>query len=88
MYKGSIELGRISASLKLKFNLVLRGDDNMSSPYKHQTKLINKFSMGGETYLKITPYPYITLELITANDKMEGYNPNSQITFNRYTLFW
>ena len=79
MYRAIIELFKIN-TLKVKFGVVLRQD--VVSPTVQVQPTISKFTIEGNEYLKISPHPYVTLEI--CND---GYNYNSAISFNRYYLY-
>lgn len=79
MYRAIIELFKIN-NLKVKFGIVLKQD--ITSPNVQTQQLISKFTIDGNDYLKIIPYPYVTLEVVDTS-----YNYNTSITFNRYYLY-
>ena len=67
MQKATIELFKVHKSFTVKFSLVTK-DDNTDS-FK---KLVNKFNYGGNEYIKITPHPFVTIDITTKADKKEG----------------
>lgn len=81
MYKATIEIGRINKSLKLKFGLIINSETEKQS----YNKLVNKFSYMGNTYLKITPRPFVTLDISSKND--DGWNSNQMVNLNKLGLF-
>jgi hypothetical protein len=86
MYKTIIELGKINNGMKLKFGLVIR-DDTPKANMKFQPKLIDKFVLGGGEYLKITPHPYLVIDISGSADKGETWNNNKSITLGDYGIF-
>lgn len=82
MYKASIELFRIHSSCKVRFGLIVK-DDN---PDKFG-KLINKFNFSGNDYIKITPFPFITVDITSKMDKNEEWNSNRTFNLNRRELY-
>lgn len=86
MYKASIDLGRINSSLKVSFNLVIKGD-KPSDANRHISETIDKFTYNGSTYLKFSPKSFITLDISKTNDKGDGWNPNTVANLNKICLF-
>lgn len=91
MYKASIDLGRINPTMKLKFGLVLR-DDNDSMYYKQlgkrKPKIVDKFSYNGNEYLNIYPSPFLTIDIsASSDDKGAGWNPYSIVNITKDRLF-
>lgn len=82
MYKTSIELFRVHSSFKVKFCLIIKGD----SPDNYN-KLINKFNYLGNDYLRITPFPFITIDITSKMDKNEEWNSNRTFNLNRRELY-
>lgn len=82
MKKVSIELFRVHTYFKVKFNLVVEGD----TPNKYN-QLINKFTMYGNEYIKITPFPFLTIDITSKLDKNEEWNSNTSFNLNRRDLF-
>lgn len=80
MYKGTIDLGSINDNLKMKFNLILKNDDN-------NTKVISTYTFGNYNGLKINPVMYITLDISKTSDKNDSWNNNLNINLNRQQLF-
>lgn len=83
MYKGSIELGRINKTMKLKFNLILDSNDD-----NFMNKLIRKFSLNGNDYLKLNPHPYATMDISSSSDKGEEWSSNKSVNLNRKSIFF
>lgn len=86
MYKTSIDLGRINPSLKVTFNLIIKGD-KLSERDKHIPETIDKFKFHGATYLKFSPKAFITLDISKTGDKGDGWNPNTSANLNKIALF-
>ena len=82
MFKASIELGKVS-SIKIKFGLIIEGDDDKK--YNYNNKLINKFTLDGSTYLRVTPRPFITLDI--SNKKEENWSTNLFVNLNKISLY-
>lgn len=74
-----MDLGNVNKFLKIKFSLVIQSENFMP--------LINKFNIGGNDYLKISPIPLITLEIRSNSDKKEEWNPNRSICLSKITKF-
>lgn len=85
MVKASIELFRIHKSFKVKFGLILKEDE--SNPNNKNFQLINKFSFKGNDYIRISPYPFITIDIMGRLEKYEEWNANFSVTMNRKDLF-
>lgn len=90
MYKGKINLGSI-AKMRISFNLIMQNDDEVAikSAYKKDgiQKLISKFQMYGNDYLRINPAPYISLDISKAGDKSDSWNSGNTVNLNRMGLF-
>ena len=79
MFKSSMILTQINPSFTVKFSIVIENDN----PEKFVgNKLVNKFKYGDNEYLKITPKPYIELDVSNKKRKDEGYSPNNVFKFN------
>ena len=50
-------------------------------------QLMNKFSISGNTYFKVNPYPTVTIEISSNVDKNEAWNTNRSITLNKMSRF-
>lgn len=86
MYRASIELGRISKFMKLKFNLIIKNTSNLKNRV-YENGIIDKFTYGDSEYLKLSPKPYITIDISDASDKNDSWNSNTQVNFNKFCLF-
>ena len=82
MYKASIEIARINKGLKLKFGLIITGENEDKN-----SKLVNKFNYNGSKYIKISPRPFVTLDISGMSPKSEGWNIYQFINFNKISLF-
>lgn len=83
MKKISIELTKINSQMKLKFGMIAVSDDEIKYP---NNKLISRFSINGNEYLRINPRPFIVIDISDAMKK-EGWSTNYSITLNKYYLF-
>lgn len=83
MIKATIELFKITKTCTVKFSLILNGDDQ-----KYNQKIINRFVIEGNEYFKFTPYPFITIDISTKEDKNIGWNTNRVVNINRKELFF
>ena len=80
MYKVNLELGKINKYMKLKFGIVVKSE-------QQHMQLMNKFSISGNTYFKVNPYPTVTIEISSNVDKNEAWNTNRSITLNKMSRF-
>lgn len=83
MYKANIELFKVHTSCKVKFSLIIKDDKD-----DQYGQLINKFNYAGNDYLKITPYPFITIDITSKMDKNEGWSSNRSFNLNRRELYF
>lgn len=82
MYKASIDLFKIGKSMKIKFGLIIHGDNGDKI-----NRLINKFNYMGNDYFKVSPTPFITLDISDNSTKTEGWCSNNMVNLNRYGLY-
>jgi hypothetical protein len=89
MYKGSIDIARINRTMKLKFNLILRDDENpsLNKKNKNSSKIVNKFMYNGSEYLKLSPKEFITIDISETSDKTDEWNSNTQVNLNKINTF-
>lgn len=80
MYKASIELCKVG-SIKLKFGLIIHGDNDT----KYNTKLVSKFNYLGSDYLRLNPKPFITIDI---SNKDEVWTANSMVNLNKISLYF
>lgn len=85
MLKVSLELFKIHKSFKVKFNLILKDDEVQNQKMNFQ--LINRFTFNGNDYIKINPYPFLTIDIMGRLEKNEEWNPNFSVSVNRRDLF-
>lgn len=87
MLKGSVELFRVGG-MKVKFNLVIRNETAFKNLAKaYQGKLVEFFSYGNAEYLKISPKPYLTLDISNTADKNDEWDPNMSVNLNKFAIF-
>ena len=79
MFKTTMDLGNVNKYLKLKFSLVIQSENFMP--------LLNKFNIGGNDYLKISPIPLITIEIKNNTERKEDWNPNRSICLSKVSKF-
>ena len=84
MYKVTFDMARINKMMKIKFGLIVHSDD--TAKFKG-APIINKTHWYGTDTLKLTPNPFIILDISASSDKDEGWSPNKTVTLNRYYLF-
>ena len=82
MYKGSLELGKINKGMKLRFNLVLKPENE-----SYINQVIRKFRLNGNDYLKLSPHPYLTIDISNTYDKNEEWSSNRIVNLNQKGLF-
>lgn len=82
MYKFIMELGSINKFMKLKFQLVLVGDNE-----GFQNKLVSKFTYPPNQFLKVNHHPSVIIEISDEINKHEGYDYNKKISLNKFNLF-
>lgn len=80
MYKVNLELGKINKYMKMKFGVVIKSE-------QQHMQLMNKFSISGNTYFKVNPYPTVTIEISSNVDRNEAWNTNRSITLNKMSRF-
>lgn len=74
MYKATMDLCRITKNLRLRFGLILKGDDPKETP------IVMNFEKGGNRYMTITPHPFITVDIY--NKKNGPWNSNQSFTLS------
>lgn len=83
MQKVTVELFKVHKYFKVKFSLITK-DDN---PNGFNRKLIDKFNFKGNEYVKINPFPFITIDITNKMDKNEEWSSNQAFNMNRRELF-
>lgn len=82
MYKVLLDYERINKNMKLKFGLILSADGN-----KFNSKVIDKFNIDGTDYLKLSPHPFITIDISTREDKRESWSSSKSVSLTRVGIF-
>lgn len=84
MYKASVEILKLT-KMKVKFSTMI--DQDKQSEMKFG-KIINKFDMDGNTYLKISSRSFVTLDVTDNKMKKEnGWNTNDSVSLNQLGLY-
>lgn len=83
MTKATIELFKVTKTCSIKFSLILDNKDQ-----KYNQKIISRFVMDGNEYFKFTPFPFLTIDISTREDKNLGWNTNRIVNINRKELFF
>ena len=88
MYKASIDLFRIGKSMRIKFGLIVHGDkEEQSNKLIDKNKIVNKFQYQGNEFFRISPSPFITIDISDNSTKTEGWSSNNMVNLNRYGLY-
>ena len=53
-----MDLGNVNKCMKVKFSLILKSDNELP-----MNKLVSKFKMQGNEYIKFNPHPFVTIEI-------------------------
>ena len=85
MNKASIEIARINKTLKVNFGLILQSETEIKNP--SFGKLINKFNYLDNSFIKVTPRPFVTLDISSGKDKNDGWSANQSVNLNKQSLF-
>lgn len=79
MFKASIDLGKVNSQISVKFCMILDDGDP-----KTAIRLVNKFSMKGNTYLTINPHPWISIDINSRRKRSDdAYDPNNNVSLTR-----
>lgn len=88
MYKIILDLGPINKMMKLKFNLMIEHENQVKQAINRQdTRTISSFMMGGTEYLKLTPFPYVSIDISKTSDRGDKWNPNLTANLNSAGMF-
>lgn len=79
MQKINMELTRITKKIKLRFSLIIEGDNPKENP------IMSSFNKDGNRYLTVNPYPYITVDI--SDKKERPWSPNQSFTLSGLTKF-
>lgn len=84
MYKATIEVLKLT-NMKVKLAALIDADKASEQKFG---KIISKFSMDGNNYLKIASRAYITLDVTDNKIKKEsGWNANNSVNLNPLNLY-
>lgn len=88
MVKASIDLFRVHKSCKVSFGIILKNDITGNNTAYGNHQVVSKFSIKTTEYLKISPHPFINIDISNYLDKREDkYNINLNFTLNRRDLY-
>ena len=82
MYKVLMDYEKVNKNMKLKFGLIL-SDNNKN----FNLKLLDKFNIDGADYLKISPHPFLTIDISTKDDRKGNWSSAKSISLNRLNIF-
>lgn len=82
MYKVLLEYEKINKNMKLKFGLILSDGDK-----KFNNKVLDKFTIDGADYLKVSPHPFLTIDISTREDKGGNWSSNRSVTLTTLGIF-
>ena len=85
MYRTSIDLGKITAQMKLSFNVIIDIDTSKTKGGSFDT--IQRFKYGGNDYLKYAPNPYIKIDISRAGDKNDTWGAGTFVNVNQRSCF-
>ena len=80
MTKLVLDFGRVTRIMRVKLTVIV--DDENAPKTSKFTKVVDKSNYKGVEYLRVTPHPYITLDISAGKDKSEDWNGNLQINLN------
>ena len=92
MYKATVELCRVHASLSLKLGVILEEDEiqkirNRAMNWGND-EVIHKFAYRNNSYIRINPRPFLTIDITDKRSKKtDGYDPNYQLSFGQKGVF-
>lgn len=81
MYKVSMDLVQITKNLKLKFGIVIKGDD------PNQLPIMSTFETNGNSFLLLKPHPFITIDISNKKEKEWSTNQSFNISGMSKYLF-
>lgn len=88
MYKIILDLGSINKTMRLKFNLMIEHENQVKQAINRQdTRTISSFMMGGTEYLKLTPFPYVSIDISKTSDRGDKWNSNLTANLNSAGMF-
>jgi len=88
MVKATIDLFRVHKSCKVSFGIILKNDITGNNTAYGNQQVVSKFIIKTNEYLKISPHPFINIDISNYLDKREDkYNINLNFTLNRRDLY-
>lgn len=86
MLKATIELFRVHKDCKVKFSVFINDENDIKTNTANQLT-VNKFNYMGNDYLKITPYPFITVDISDKTERKDEWSSNTFFNANRRELY-
>lgn len=79
MYKLTCDLCYVTRFLRLRISVIYKDKLN-----KEKT---SKFNVGGNDYLNIKSYPYLTMDIVNEEERSETWNYQKSVTLDRFGMF-
>ena len=80
MKKITVDIGKISKGMRLKYSLIL--DPNTEQTKNPYLNMINRYSIGGNEFIKINPHPFLTIDISESFGKKEEWSNNKSVNLN------
>lgn len=79
MKRVTLDLGKVSKGLSLKFGLIMDSDD---SRFSGKYGLVGIYKSGNNEYMTLRPHPFLKLEISGGGRERKEYNPDLSVTLN------
>lgn len=86
MHKAIVELGSINKQMKLKFNMYIT-EDVMIKQEMTQREIVSMFEMGGNHFFKMTPHPYLVIDISNSTDRGDAWNSNLTVNLGMNSMY-
>lgn len=89
MFRTTMDLCSVNKNMKLRFGVVVQNEKDIKKMYnqKGQVPTMSTFTIQGVEYLKLHPYPYLTIDIAKSGDKGDAWNSNLQVNINSLYMF-
>lgn len=87
MFKVSMDLFRIHKSFKVQFTVLVREEGELDTSGKPIRPTVSLFNYNGSNYIKVSPFPFINIDISSKLDKGEEWNSNRSFNMNRREFF-
>lgn len=81
MYKSSMPVCTVSKHVKIKFGIIIESD----KPIKNSKNVISISKFNGNTYLNVTSYPFLTVDISGA--EKGDWNTNKSYTLSNFSIY-